>query len=268
MEAACLDELAFGTLGAIDVLGTSIELFTAGSGAPLLYLHGLDGIEGAAPLLRALADDFTVYAPSLPGFGQSALPAGMNRADDLGYFVLDLLDVLDLKQPVVVGSSFGGWVAAETLTKEPARASALVLAAPLGLRTADRREQHVADIFVMSRQDLAKRLQLSEPGPGANVFKLPEERMRRAMRGDEALSLYGWTPYMNNPKLAARLHRVTCPALVLWGADDALVTPAYRHAWAAALPQAGHEEIVGAGHLIHLDQPAALAARITAFAAA
>ncbi len=268
MAAVRLDELDFGKLDMLDVRGTAVELFTAGSGAPLLYLHGMDGIEGAAPLLRELAKSFTVYAPSHPGFGASALPKGMNRADDLGYFYIDLLDALGLDRPAVAASSFGGWVALELLTKEPARASSLVLAAPLGLRTANRREQYVADIFTMSRQDLAKRLQASEPSEASNIFKMPEDRLRRTMRGDEALSLYGWTPYMHNPKLAMRLHRIACPTLVLWGSADALVTPAYREAFAIALPQAGHEEIAGAGHLIHADQPAALASRIAAFAAA
>lgn len=268
MAAVRLDELDFGKLDMLDVRGTAVELFTAGSGAPLLYLHGMDGIEGAAPLLRELAKSFTVYAPSHPGFGASALPKGMNRADDLGYFYIDLLDALGLDRPAVAASSFGGWVALELLTKEPARASSLVLAAPLGLRTANRREQYVADIFTMSRQDLAKRLQASEPSEASNIFKMPEDRLRRTMRGDEALSLYGWTPYMHNPKLALRLHRINCPTLVLWGSVDALVTPAYRDAFAAALPQTAHEEVAGAGHLIHADQPAALAARIATHAAA
>lgn len=268
MAAARLDELDFGKLDMLDVRGTAVELFTAGSGAPLLYLHGMDGIEGAAPILRELAKGFSVYAPSHPGFGESALPEGMNRVDDLGYFYLDLLDALGLDRPAVVGSAFGGWVALELLTKEPTRASSLVLASPLGLRTADRREQYVADIFTMSRQELAKRLQAGEPSEASNIFKMPEDRLRRVMRGDEALSRYGWSPYMNNPKLAMRLHRISCPTLVVWGSADALVTPAYRAAFVEALPQATHEELASAGHLIHVDQPAELASRIAKFAAA
>lgn len=265
METEGLEDLRFGTLSTLDVLGTQIELFTAGSGAPLLFLHGLDGVEGAAALLGLLAKDFTVYAPTHPGFGNSARPARLNRVDDLGYFTLDVMDTLGLADPVVVGVSFGAWVAAETFTKEPARVSRLVLASPLGLPTANRREQHVADIFMLSRQDLGWRMQVGAPGPGSDMgvlTKLPEAKIRRLMRNDEAASLYGWTPYMSNPKLADRLHRLSAPILVAWGAEDALVSAPYREAWRAALPQAEVETFAGAGHRIHADQPAALAARI------
>jgi pimeloyl-ACP methyl ester carboxylesterase len=269
METDCLEELSFGTLSALDVRGTRIEMFTAGSGAPLLFLHGLDGLEGSAPLLRALAGDFTVYAPSHPGFGASAQGRGLNRVDDLGYFYLDMLDQLGIEAPVIAGVSFGGWIATEMLTKEPARASQLVLVSPLGLTTAERREQYVADIFMLSRQELGARMQVSAPAAGADMptlVKLPEERLRRLMRNDEAASLYGWTPYMHNPKLAARMHRIAAPTLVIWGAEDAITSPVYRERYGDALPQATVQIFEGAGHRVHADQPAALASRIAAFA--
>jgi pimeloyl-ACP methyl ester carboxylesterase len=270
MEIEGLGDLRFGTLSTLDVLGTEIELFTAGRGAPLLFLHGLDGIEGAAALLETLAEHFTVYAPSHPGFGNSARPARLNRVDDLGYFTLDVMDALGLASPVVVGVSFGAWVAAETLTKASERAMLLVLASPLGLPTADRREQHVADVFMLSRQELGVRMQMGSPGPGSDMAvltKLPEPHIRRLMRNDEAASLYGWTPYMSNPKLADRLHRITVPTLVAWGAEDAIVRAPYREAWRSALPQADVELFAEAGHRIHADQPQKLASRIAALAA-
>ncbi|MGD9811527.1 MAG: alpha/beta fold hydrolase, partial [Sphingobium sp.] len=234
----------------------------------LIFLHGLDAPEGAASLLRELSRKFTVYAPTHPGFGGSARPDHMNRVDDLGYFYLDMLDILSLERPVIVGTSFGGWVATEMLTKDPRRASHLALVSPLGLPTAKRRESHVADIFMLSRQELGARLQLGEPPLGsdfATLTKLPEDRLQRLMRNDEALSLYGWTPYMCNPKLGERLHRIDCPTLLLWGSDDAIVDPVYRDAFATAMPQATVELIAEAGHRVHADQPEKLAARIAAF---
>ena len=270
METACLDELDFGTLSTVELRGTGVEMFTAGSGMPLLFLHGIDGLEGSAPVLRELAKSYAVHAPSHPGFGNSQRPARLDRVDDLGYFYLDLMNFLELDRPVVVGTSFGGWVAAETLTKEPARAEQLVLVSPLGLPTANRRERHVADIFMLSRQELGKRMQVGAPEPGGDMAvltKLPEARVRRLMRNEEAASLYGWTPYMSNPKLADRLHRISAPTLMLWGDSDAIVSPAYREQWRAALPQATIDTIAEAGHRVHADQPTALAARIAAFAA-
>lgn len=265
-DVASIEELHFGTLSMIDVRGTQIELFQAGSGAPLLFLHGLDGLEGAAGIMAELARSFTVYAPSHPGFGGSDQREGVTRVDDLGYFYLDLMSQLGLDAPAVVGTGFGGWLAAEILTKEPRRASSLVLVSPFGLRTAERREQYVADIFMLSRKELGERLQVGAPGPLQNIMTLPEAPLRRAMRNDEAASLYGWTPYMCNPQLADRLHRITCPTLLVWGAEDAIIGPVYRDHYAQALPQATVESLAGAGHRAHGDQAEALAARITAFA--
>lgn len=270
MDTGWLDELDFGTLSTIDLRGTVVELFTAGQGTPLLFLHGIDGVEGSAPLLRELAKSFTVYAPTHPGFGGSGRPDRLNRADDLGYFHLDLMQQLGLDAPIVVGTSFGAWVAAEMLTKEPARASQLVLLSPLGLPTANRREQHVADIFMLSRQELSARMQVGAPDPASDMAvltRLPEPRLRRLMRNDEAASLYGWTPYMSNPKLGDRLHRITAPTLIAWGDADAIVGAAYREAWRAAMPDARIESFAEAGHRLHVDQPTTLATRIAAFAA-
>lgn len=260
-----VEALGFGKLSMLDMLGTEIELFVAGTGPAIYFLHGLDGIEGAAPMLERLAKDFTVYAPSHPGFGASALPEGIDRADDLGYVHLDLLDALGLAAPIVAGVSFGAWVAAEMLTKDPARAKRLVLASPLGLPTADRRECFVADIFTLSRQELGRRMQVAPPGPEsdmAQLTRLPEQRIQRLMRNDEAASHFGWSPYMSNPKLARRLHRIAAPTMVIWGAEDQIVSPAYRDAWRAALPQSTVDTIAAAGHRIHADRPDLLAARI------
>lgn len=258
MAATLPEELAFASMQPVDVRGCTIEMFTAGSGEPLLFLHGMDGVEGAAAAIRELAKRYTVYAPSHPGFGQSERPANLDQVDDLGYFYLDLIDTLSLVDPVFVGTSFGSWVACEILTKDPTLARSLVMASPLGLPTANRREQNVADIFMMSRQDLNGRMGLEPEGPG----EMEDERLRREMLRDEALSLYAWTPYMHNPKLADRLHRITCPTLLIWGEDDAIVKSAYRQTFSEAMPSAQVKIAPGAGHALHSDIPEIFAAMI------
>ena len=266
MEAVEQEALSFGAQSRVDACGVDIELFTAGSGPALLFLHGLDGIEGAARLLRALAEDFTVYAPSHPGFGASTRPSGCTRVDDLSYIYLDLMDALPLDRPVMIGVSFGGWVAAEILTKDPARAAHLVLGSPLGLPTGERRRQDVADIFMLPRAEVEARMQVGAAALPGDLATLSGMRLERVMRNTEAASLYGWSPYLSNPKLAQRMHRITCPTLVLWGARDAIVETPYRERYGDALPIARVETVEEAGHRLHADQPTVLAARIRDFA--
>lgn len=101
------------------VNGTRIDLIDKGSGPPLLFLHAENGIEPAAAAIDELAKRARVIAPTHPGYGGSELAKGMRSVDDLSYFYLDLLDQLDLKDLTVVGTGFGGWIAAEIAVKPP-----------------------------------------------------------------------------------------------------------------------------------------------------
>src|SRR5262245_27740695 len=100
-----------------DIAGARIELIERGRGRPLLLLHPAMGIKGSDQAIDHLARSFRVLAPSHPGFGRSDLPRGMNTVDDLAYFYLDVMDALDLRDVVLAGSSFGGWIAAEIAIK-------------------------------------------------------------------------------------------------------------------------------------------------------
>jgi pimeloyl-ACP methyl ester carboxylesterase len=237
-------------------------MVTKGKGPPLLYLHGMDGVEGSAALIDRLAETFTVYAPSHPGFGGSSLPANFSTVDDLGYFYLDLLDQLNLKDVTVAGFSLGGWVAAEMLVKDCSRVSRVVLGAPLGLPTGERKKRIVTDFFMLPAREAQQLMQVK---PIADT-KPSEAELERTLRNAEAVSIYGWSPYLNNPKLRQRLHRIKAPTLVLWGADDKLApATTYGADYAKALNAASFETIVQCGHRIYVDQPEAAAKAIVSF---
>ena len=98
----------FVSVGAIKT-----ELVRRGTGSPLLFLHPEIGLSPNAPAIDRLAARFSVVAPSLPGYGHTDMPRSFSTVDDLAYFILDLIETLDLKDLVLVGVSLGGWVAAE-----------------------------------------------------------------------------------------------------------------------------------------------------------
>jgi pimeloyl-ACP methyl ester carboxylesterase len=247
-----------------DVAGVSIELLRLGKGRPLLFLHGMDGLEGSLDVIRQLANQFEVFAPSHPGFGASQLPSSIDTVDDIAYLYLDLLEKLALANTVVVAMSFGGWIASEMLIKSRSGVSQLVLGAPLGLRTSDRRRQDMKDIFMIPAQ-AAERLLQASPISDINPAEIEDDKLRRIFRNREAVSLFGWSPYLNDPKLKQRLHRVKVPTLVVWGADDALIPPKYGMEFAAALPDARLETIATCGHRIAVDQPGRLVDLIAKF---
>ena len=97
----------------VTVAGTVVQMFSGGSGPPLLYLHGAGGNPGWQPYHEALAQTHTVYAPSMPGFNGTPRPQWISTIPDLAHFNLQMVQDLKLEQYVLMGSSMGGWLAAE-----------------------------------------------------------------------------------------------------------------------------------------------------------
>ncbi|MGH6988290.1 MAG: alpha/beta fold hydrolase [Stellaceae bacterium] len=252
----------------VEASGISLELVKRGTGGvPLLFLHPHLGLLRSAPFIEALATRFTVYAPSHPGFGRSALPRHVTTVDDLAYLYLDLIEALDLDRVVLVGSSFGGWLAAEIAVKASPRLARLVLIDPVGVRFATREESDIADIFTM-KQSRFEELAYHDPAIAAiDHAALSEEDAVILFRNRESTARFAWSPYMNNPKLRGRLHRIRVPTLLLWGAADGIVKPSYGEAYAGLIPGASFAIIARAGHFPHIEEPAAVADRIIAFGA-
>jgi pimeloyl-ACP methyl ester carboxylesterase len=147
----------------------------------------------------------------------------------------------------------------------------LVLAAPAGLWL----DAHpIPDIFALLPFQLAEVL-FADPQKGQGLltggadlsdiealkdYYLAAQR-RLAMAGKILFPI-------PNRRLSKRLYRLTAPALILWGAADRLIVPAYAEAWKALIPTARVQTIAGAGHMLPHEQPDAFARAVTEFLAA
>jgi pimeloyl-ACP methyl ester carboxylesterase len=256
---------ADGKVGAIAVDGVRIEMIERGRGRPLLFLHPGIGLSPSEPVLDRLAQNARVIAPLHPGFGASEQPARFTSIDDLAYFYLDLMDALDLAQAIVVGVSLGGWIAAEVAVKSTARISHLVLANAVGIKAADRETREIADIFAMTEDEFNGRAYFDPAAGKRDYAAMPEAQVRIVARNREATARYAWSPYMHDPKLKQRLHRVRVPTLLLWGTADRILSESYGRAYAEAIPGARFEAIARAGHFPHLEAPDEFAGKVFAF---
>src|SRR5919204_2581027 len=135
----------------LSINGANIELVRRGKGRPVLFLHPHIGLHGSEPLIARLAEHAEVLVPSHPGFGHSDLPTGMSTVDDMAYLYLDLLHELKLREVVVVGASFGGWLAAEIATKTTGRIARLVMMGAVGVKVGPRERSDIVDIFATPR---------------------------------------------------------------------------------------------------------------------
>jgi pimeloyl-ACP methyl ester carboxylesterase len=249
----------------ISIAGTTLEVIERGVGRPLLFLHTGEGLAPERPWLDLLSRRYRVIAPWHPGYGNSPLIDGGGSVDDLAYLYLDLATRLDFEDTILVGACFGGWVAAEMMVRSTARFSRLVLVDPLGIKIGDREKRDIADMHARPRAEYLK-LAWADPAKGDIDFtKLAESELAAIVRGREAFALYGWKPYMHNPRLRRWLHRIDRPTLLLWGAEDRIVTPAYGDGWRQAIPGAQLEIIPRTGHFPHWEQPEAFVERLSAF---
>lgn len=264
--SAALDSTVVGPTRRLALDDCDLEVLEAGSGSPLLVLHGTIELPGRQPFHDALAQSFRVIAPSHPGMGGSTRPETIDSVEDLTYLYLDLLDNLGLDEVNLLGQSFGGWVAAEMAVRCPARVRRLVLVDALGIRPAG---VGLADWLVLDPEQL-RPLVWHDPTTGDRL-KLPaeaattDEELTQILIMRETATLYGWRPFFYNPRLSRWLHRISCPTLVIWGEHDGLAPRAIGEAYATGIPNARLETVAGAAHLPHLEQPDDFARRVTDF---
>jgi pimeloyl-ACP methyl ester carboxylesterase len=240
-----------------------IRTLQAGSGSPVLFVHGAGGLFWD-PLLDALAANHHVIAPEHPGAGDSQ---GIEHVEDLWDLVLyynEFLDTLGVDTATVVGHSFGGMVAAEIAATSPHRVDKLVLIAPIGLW----RDDHpVPDISGIPPETLPGLVLADPDGPLAAMLPAPDptdpESLFRASKTMASILQFIWP--LPDKGLSKRLYRLKAPTLLVWGAQDKLVHPAYGEDFQAAIVGARLELVDGAGHLPQLEQAERTIGLITDF---
>ena len=248
--------------------GTRCRVLEGGSGAPVVFLHGAGGLLTDNPFLDALAQRYHVFAPEWPGYGEST---GDELLEDMLDFALhgwDLVDALGLRRPHLIGHSMGGMIAAEMACLAPRDLGRLVLVGAAGLWL---EERPIPDIFAMLPHEIAEAL-FVDPARGAALltggadladiealkdFYLITQR-RLAMAGKILFPI-------PNRRLSKRLYRLSAETLVLWGAADRLISPAYAAQWKALIPAAQVVTIDGAGHMLPWEQPKTFVDAVVAF---
>jgi len=232
-----------------------LPISEAGEGRPALVLHGGGGPGSVAPLSRRLAQQARVYTPTHPGWDGTELPAWLHSVPQLTTLYLELLEARDLRDVLVVGSSMGGWLAADLATRDDQhRISAIALIDAGGIEVP---EEPARDFFSLDARGLADYAYYDGDRFYVDPATVPPEKAARQRANVASLRVLTGDAGMHDPGLRSRLSGIQVPALVLWGAADRIMTPAYGKAFADAIPGARFEVIPKAGHLPYLEQPEA-----------
>ena len=240
----------------VEAAGVKLQLVQGGSGPPLLILHGELGNHGWLRWQQSLAQDYTLYLPSHPGFGATQRQDWIMSMRDLAGWYLEAIDDLDLSGANLMGFSLGGWLAAEMAAMSPDLFNKLVLVSPAGIRPP---QGEIYDMFlVVAKEFLAagfhdtaatpEFLQVCPDEPDPELAEAWEVAREEACR-------LSWRPYMHYLGLPNLLHRLKrLPTQIIWGREDAIVPVSAGRVYHESIPGSGLAVLDNCGHNPHLEQ--------------
>ncbi|MPZ73648.1 MAG: alpha/beta fold hydrolase [Nitriliruptorales bacterium] len=245
----------------------SFSVQTQGSGPPVLYLHGFGGL-ACVDFLNLLAAEHTVYAPEMPGVGESS---GLHDLRDTWELVLayqDLLDALGLEDVVVVGHSVGGMIAAELAANAPGSVRELVLVSPMGVfvETAPGRDPFAllpsewCLLFADQESETAQRF----ADPEGTIDERVEILVDRATAAEAAAKFLFPLP---DRGLARRLYRIRARTLIVAGELDTVVPVENVERFRTGISNAEVRAVADAAHMLPLERPELLAETVAGFLA-
>jgi pimeloyl-ACP methyl ester carboxylesterase len=256
----------------IRIDGREAQYVDAGEGPALIFIHGLGAAwQSWLENIPEFARDHRVVAMDLPGFGCSDLPEGDISIEYYANWVFRLLDELGIDAGAVVGNSMGGFIAAEMAIRRPERVQRLALvsaavfwqeyrrAQPL-VELARRSDAIVARALTRVTDDVATRPRLRSWALATAGFRYPHliekqlahELVRSARRTD------GYLPAleaMADFPLEEELPKISCPALIVWGAQDTLVPVKDAKRLQALIPGSRRVVFERTGHVAMLERP-------------
>jgi pimeloyl-ACP methyl ester carboxylesterase len=248
-------------LKTVDTPHVPVRYLEGGSGPDLVFLHGAGGVTAEDPFLNALAEKHHVYAPLIPGYGDSEECPEIRDMLDFTQHTWDVVAALGLKDPILVGHSMGGMIAAEMAASQPNDLSRLALICPAGLWNDD---HPVADMFSLMPYEMPAYL-FHDAEAGAKILTAgrnvtdPNFLQTYLVTNARQLGMAGRILFpIPERGLAQRMYRIKARTVVVWGDSDRMVPPFYAHGFKKGIKGAELVSIPEAGHMVILEKTQAV----------
>jgi pimeloyl-ACP methyl ester carboxylesterase len=259
--------------GTVQVGALRLRFVRAGSGVPVVLLHGYgESLLAWEMVFDRLAHDADVVALDLPGFGLSSKPASGYTADSVATVVFGFLDQLGIQRFVLVGHSLGGVVATAMAVRDPPRILGLAL----------------VDAALVTPWALAETSDSSRTGASLRRVIAEYEKVRGRfnsvhdvdwMAEDSADAAY---QPASDPAYAVALsavlrhfdfafltpegaRRLTMPVQLIWGALDPVIPAQVGRSLAGRLPDASLAVLPRTWHRPQTERPVEVARVLGAF---
>ncbi len=255
------------TVERVQAAGAEIQMLKGGAGDPVLVLHDEMGQPGWLQFHESLAQNYTVYAPSLPGFGVTDRLDWIMNVRDTGTWALWAMEDLGLSNVNVVGFSLGGWLAAEMATQDPGKFKKMALVAPAGILPPT---GEILDMFLIVSKEFIT-AGFHNPSAAAEFPAIcPDEPSAEQVESwetarEEACRIT-WRPYMHDRSLPHRLGRLKdLPTLLVWGRNDAIIPPSAGEAYNSSIVGSQLVTLENCGHRSDVEKSAELVAHLNQF---
>lgn len=260
----------------IDVDGRTIFVAETGDGPPVLLLHGggpgASGVSNYSRNIAALAEEYRVIVPDLPGYGRST--KGVDPQDPFGGLasgIRGVLDALDLERAHLVGNSYGGACALRIALDSPDRVDRMVLMGPGGVGTTRalptpglnsllnyyggdgpsrlKLEKFIRNYLVFNAAQVTDDVIESRYQASIDPDVIASPPLRRPS-GPNALRTLWRMDFTRD----ARLGSLPVPALVLWGAADKVNRPSGGAELAKGMPNCDLYVVANTGHWVQYER--------------
>jgi len=254
----------------VDVQGLRIGYRRAGTGPPLVLLHGYvgDGLGTWGHQLETLSDEFTVVAWDAPGFASSSDPPTSFDLADYADCLAAFIDAVGLERPHVVGLSFGGGLAIQLFARHPSVVRSLVLVSAYagwaGSLPADVVEFRLNQALRLA--DLPPERTVREVVPTLFGPEAPAALVDRfASRMLHPPGLRATAVCFAASDLRHVLSTIDVPTLLVYGSHDVRAPADVANALHAALRDSSLVVIDGVGHIPNIEAPERFDAEVRAF---
>jgi pimeloyl-ACP methyl ester carboxylesterase len=228
----------------VDADGFTIRYWEAGSGEPVVWIHGAGGPQFSFAL-DLLAHEFRVVVVELPGFGESEINQRTSSASEMARTVAAFIRALGLQPARVWGTSMGGLVATHLALEHPEVVASLVVEGPGPFRSGGRSPAGLTpEEMERAFNTHPERVQYKERRP-------PDPQ-----RWELVLKLMGPE---HDAELERRLPEIQAPTLAFWGRDDGIIPPAGGRIYKDHVPQCAYVIVYDAAHDVQGDRPEACA---------
>ena len=248
------------------VAGCTMQATCAGDAMPLVVLDHSISDRRWHRVHDALAATHTVHALDLPGFNGSPRPAWARDVRDLATLIGGYIRKVIGGPVVLVGSEFGGWIAAELAVAAPELVTHLTLVGSAGLLPIE--GGAITDMMLVSHSAYAREC-FGDDAAYDSFFAggLTDERLLAWDFNREMVARVAWKPYMYNRRLAPMLTDLLAPTAVVWGTRDRVMPRSCADQFVSVVPGATLHLVEGCGNAVALERPDALVDAVRALVA-